>query len=58
MDHYFGALLVQKNDEGAEQAIYYLNRALIGPESRYNPVEKEWLTLIFAIQKTQYYLVG
>jgi len=36
-----GALLVQKNDDGNKQAIYYLNRTLIGAESRYNPVEKE-----------------
>ena len=40
MDHFLGALLALKNDEGDEQAIYYLSRILIGDESRYNPVEK------------------
>ena len=57
MDHSLGALLTQKNDEGAEQAIYYLSRTLIGIESRYNPVKKECLALVFAIQKMRHYLV-
>jgi len=49
IDHSLGALLAQENDEGAEQAIYYLSRTLIRAESRYNPIEKECLALIFAI---------
>jgi len=49
MDHSLGTLLTQKNDEGHEQAIYYLSRTLIGAESRYNPVEKECLALVFVI---------
>ena len=52
MDHYLGALLVQKNEEGFEQAIYYLSQTLIRVECRYNSVEKEYLALVFAIQKT------
>jgi len=58
MDHSLGALLSQKNDEGHEHTIYYLSRTLIGAESRYNPIEKECLALVFAIQKTRHYLVG
>jgi len=50
MNHSLGALLAQKNDEGAEQVIYYLSRILIVAESCYNLVEKECLVLIFAIQ--------
>ena len=57
MDHSLGALLAQKDDDDHEQAIYYLSRTLIGAESRYNPIEKECLALVFAIQKT-HYLVG
>jgi len=58
MNHSLGALLVQKNDEEAKQAIYYLNRTLIGAESLYNPVEQECLALVFAIQEMHHYLVG
>ena len=58
IDYSLGALLAQKNDDGHEQAIYYLSRTLIGAESRYNPTEKECLALVFAIQKTRHYLVG
>src|SRR5436189_247190 len=58
MDHSLRALLAQHNDEGYEQAIYYLSRNLIGAEHRYRPVEKECLALIFAVQKMRHYLVG
>ena len=57
MDYSLGALLVQKNYEGIEQAIYYLSKILIKAKSRYNPVEKECLALVFAIQKTRHYFV-
>jgi len=57
MDHSLGALLAQKNDDGHERAIYYLSRTLIGAESRYNPIEKECLAIVIAIQNTRYYLV-
>ena len=43
MDHSLGALLAQNNDQGHEQAIYYLSRTMIGAEHRYNPIEKECL---------------
>ncbi|XP_020249430.1 uncharacterized protein LOC109826820 [Asparagus officinalis] len=58
MEHSLGALLAQNNDEGQEQATYYLSRTMIGAEHRYNPVEKEYLALVFAIQKIWHYLVG
>jgi len=57
MDHSLGALLTQKNNEGFEQAIYYLSRTLIEAEYRYNPVKKECLALVFTVQKTRY-LIG
>jgi len=57
MDHSLGALLTQKNDDGHERAIYYLSRTLIRAESRYNPIEKECLAIVIAIQNTRYYLV-
>ena len=51
MDHSLGALLAQNNDQGHEHAMYYLNRIMIGAEHHYNLVEKEFLAMIFAIQK-------
>ena len=58
MDHSLGALRAQNNDQGHEQAIYYLSRTMIGAEHRYNPIEKECLALVFAVQKMRHYLVG
>ena len=58
MDHSLGALLTQNNDQGYEQAIYYLNKTMIGAKYRYNPFEKECLTLVFTVQKIRHYLVG
>jgi len=58
MDHSLGALLAQNNDQGYEQAIYYLSRTMIGVEHRYNLIEKECLALVFAVQKMRYYLAG
>lgn len=42
MDNVFGTLLVQKNKQVYEQAIYYLSRTIIQAEHRYNLVEKEF----------------
>jgi len=58
MDYSLGALLTQNNDQGYEQSIYYLTRTMIGVEHRYNPVEKECLVLVFAVQKMRHYLEG
>jgi len=58
MNHSLGALLAQNNDQGHEQAIYYLTRTMIGGEHLYNPIVKECLALVFAVQKMRHYLVG
>ena len=49
MDHSLSALLAQKDDNGHKHAIYYLSRTLIRAESRYNPIEKECLALVFTV---------
>jgi len=58
MDHSLVALLAQNNDQGHEQVIYYLSKNMIGAEYWYNPIEKEYLALVFAVQKMRHYLVG
>ena len=50
-----GALLAQENEEGKEQALYYLSRTLIGVELNYTPVEKICLALLYAIKKLRHY---
>ena len=40
LDESLGAMLTQLNDEGKENALYYLSRVLSGPELRYSPIEK------------------
>ena len=49
MDHSLEALLAQNNDQGHGQAIYYLNRTMIAAKHCYNPVEKKFLALVFAV---------
>jgi len=51
MDHSLGGLLAQNNDQNHKQVIYYLSKAMIRAEHHYNPIEKECLALVFAVQK-------
>ncbi|KAK4390364.1 hypothetical protein Sango_2099700 [Sesamum angolense] len=50
-----GILLAQKNDEGNENALYYLSRMMTPNELKYSPIEKLCLALIFSIQKLKHY---
>jgi len=58
IDHSLGYLLAQNNDQNHEHVIYYLSRTIIGAEHHYNPIEKECLALVFAIQMMRHYLMG
>lgn len=51
-------VLVQNNDKGNEQAIYYLSRTLKDIESRYSLIEKVCLALYFACTKYRHYMIG
>ncbi|KAL0455852.1 UNVERIFIED_CONTAM: Retrovirus-related Pol polyprotein from transposon opus [Sesamum latifolium] len=44
-----------KNDEGKENALYYLSRTMTPNELKYSPIEKLYLALIFAIHKLKHY---
>ncbi|KAL0297871.1 UNVERIFIED_CONTAM: hypothetical protein Sangu_3175700 [Sesamum angustifolium] len=50
-----GILFAQKNDEGKENALYYLSRTMTPNELKYSPIEKLCLALIFSIQKLKHY---
>ncbi|XP_068338865.1 uncharacterized protein [Pyrus communis] len=56
-DKSIGCLLVQDNDDGREQAIFYLSRNLNSPEINYSPVEKLCLALFFAASKLRHYML-
>lgn len=51
LDSSLGALLAQTNEEGKENALYYLSRRLLPTEANSPPIEKHCLALIFAAQK-------
>ena len=57
LERSLGALLAQNNEEGKENALYYLSRTLVGAEHNYSPMEKVCLALIFAVQKLRHYLL-
>ncbi|XP_024190490.1 uncharacterized protein LOC112194490 [Rosa chinensis] len=40
LERSLGPLLAQNNDEGKENALYYLSRTLVGAEHNYIPIEK------------------
>ena len=58
LEESLGALLAQHNEEGKENALYYISRRLVGAEMRYSPIEKQYLALIFAVQKLRHYLLS
>lgn len=47
----------QRNEQGKENALYYLSRTLVGAEFKYTPIDKTCLALMFALQKLRHYLL-
>ncbi|XP_058208205.1 uncharacterized protein LOC131321220 [Rhododendron vialii] len=52
-----GCLLAQDNENGHEQAIYYLSKRLNECEIKYKPIEKLCLTLYFSAIKLRCYML-
>ena len=46
-----GVVLVQGDNKLQEHVVYYLSRALVGPELRYSHVEKLALATVYVVQK-------
>ena len=46
-----GMVLAQEGDDHSEHVIYYLSRALIGPELAYSHVEKLALAEVHAVKR-------
>ncbi|CAL9017106.1 unnamed protein product [Prunus brigantina] len=58
LERSLGALLAQHNEDGKENALYYLSRTLVGAEQNYTPIEKVCLALVFAVQKLRHYILS
>ena len=50
-------MLVQDNELGKEQVVYYLSRVLTLIKQKYSPIEKLCLSLYFTSQKLQTYML-
>jgi RNase H-like domain found in reverse transcriptase len=58
LDGSLGALLAQENQDGNQNALYYLSRIMVGAEHGYSPIEKYYLALIFAVKKLRHYMLA
>jgi hypothetical protein len=56
-DYVVGAVLGQTKDK-KHHAIAYARKTLIGPQLNYATTKKEFLVVVFAIEKFRSYLVG
>ena len=52
-----GVVLVQEDDKLVEHVIYYISRALAGPELTYSHVEKLALAAVYAVQRLHHYIL-
>ena len=55
--HSIGALLVQDID-GIEKLVYYISHKVNGVKSRYTPIKRHCLALIFTAQKLRHYFLA
>ncbi|WJX39864.1 hypothetical protein P8452_27372 [Trifolium repens] len=51
-----GSMLAQEDDNGIENAVYYLSRVLNDAETRYTAIEKLCLCLYFSCTKLKHYI--
>ena len=56
-DFAIGAVLGQRED-GKPYVIYYASKTLNEAQRNYTTTEKEWLAVVFALDKFRAYLVG
>ena len=53
-----GSLLAQENEDGHEQAVFYLSKILNPTECRYSTIEKLCLALYFSAFKLRHYMLA
>ena len=52
-----GVILAQLG-EGIDHPIYFARRNLSSIERNYTTIEREWLAMVYALQKFRHYLLG
>ena len=52
-----GVVLVQEDDKLQEHVVYYLSRALAGPELRYSHAKKLALVAMYVVHKLRHYIL-
>jgi hypothetical protein len=53
-----GAMLSQNLDKTIDRPIYYASRLMNNAEKNYTTIEKEALTMVYAVKKFRHYLLG
>ena len=53
-----GAVLAQRDVDGAERPVGYVSRTLSSSEQKYSQLEREALAIVFAVEKFNQYLMG
>jgi hypothetical protein len=53
-----GCMLAQEGDGGAEKAVYYISKKMIGCEERYTALEKTCWGLVWASKKLRHYMLA
>lgn len=53
-----GCMLAQESEDKVEKAIYYLSKKILDYETRYTPLEKACLALVWATRKLRHYLLA
>ena len=50
--------MLQESEDSVEKAIYYLSKKMLEYETRYTPLEKACLALVWATKKLRHYLLA
>ena len=57
-DTTMGYMLAQESEDRVEKAIYYLSKKMLEYETRYTPLEKACLALVWATKKLRHHLLA
>ena len=57
-DTTMGCMFAQESDDRVDKTIYYLSKKMVDYETRYTPLEKTCLALVWATKKLRHYLLA